>query len=331
MKQSIEPLLLITVAFLVFAASLPIGLAFSSDGDLEYYYELEDKGEELEEEKEDGDFCFELEKDDESKTSVTVFHQDEFGNDLLPACIISINDPGELYIAVSYNERLPEYNWTTTIGSTVGFHGEDDIEVIFICRRRPLLEITPDRIVAYPGDVIAYTIVITNEAAEAIEDTYTIQVYFDPTFSSVHQLEFILDHLAIGDNMIQFSMAVDQNALEGGKIVKAILEHPTAMIKVNDTEVMTEIEVTHPEVEEQILPRSPLRSQLPDSGTILPANEPPVNSSELNDSSDVEKEGGKQAEPTLTMIGTSIYDLSILGAIAVVNFKNWHKMGAIRL
>jgi len=379
MKLSIERLLLIIVAFLVFTASLPTELVFSADG----YSESEDDPYELEEEEDNP--CLDLENleedydEDEPKTIVTVFHQDEFGNDLLPACIISINESGELYIAISQSEQLPEYDWMRTIGSAVGFHGEDDIEVIFVYRRRPLITITADKLVAYPEDIITYMVVITNEATEMIEDIYTIRVQFDPLFSPVLQLEVILDYLVTGDTIIHFQMAVDQNALAGNKSVKATLVHSSAIIQIDDTEIMTQIEIRHPEDEERIPPRPPedgktppTRPQSPKNGTRPPANEPPINPSEPDDEYDIEVDDEEEeeledelyndleedvqnqneppvdddfnieedvdpeveeieVEPTLTMLGTSISDVSILGAIAAVNFKNWRKMAAIRL
>ena len=312
----------------------------------------------------------------------------------MPTCVISINEPGALYIAMSQNEALPEYDWMTTVGNAVGFHGEDDIEVIFIYRLRSLITITPDNRRASPGGVINYTVVITNEAAGIIEDSYTVRIHFDLRFSPVFRLEFTLDYLEMGDTVIHFSMPIHQSSLVGNKNVKAILIHPTAMIDIYDTEVLTQIEIIHQEAEPPALQPPTLQPQAPQlPAPQLPApptNVPPVHPNEPEDvadnediygdyeedaevdnaereeelynnqeeddltdtdddfnveeeedlvedvdsedidSEDIDPKDEEQVEATLSMIGTLTYDVSILGAIIVVNFKNWRKMTAIR-
>jgi len=415
MKLKAEHLLLVIVAFLVFTAALPTEVTFSSDGDLES----------------ENEHCLQPEEDGESaKTTVTVFHQDEFGNDLLPACIISIETPGTLYIATNENEALPEYDWMRTVGHAVGFHQAIDTEVIFIYRRRPQVSIFAHQRHAHPGTVVHYTVIITNEAAGPVLDNYTLRVHFDLRFSSVFRLEFMLDYLEVGDTVIEFSMPVIQSALAGVKNVKAILIHPPGMMRIDDTEVLTQVTVTHEEAQRPAphppVPAPPPSGQAPPSeaapGQAPPASAPPsgtpppgsppsqqpptsglpspstppqggqtppqasvpspdesesstddenIYDDQTYDEEDVygdeseedvyhdppenevtddgddhynmedndlvedvdpkeDEETEKEKEPTLSMVGTLVYDVFILGAILGVNVKNGYKLTAIR-
>ena len=415
MKLEIERLLLVIVAFLVFTAALSTEVTFSSDGDLEL----------------ENEHCLQPDERENTKTTVTVFHRDEFGNELLPACIISIATPGTLYIATNENEALPEYDWLRTVGHAVGFHQVVDTEVIFIYRRRPHVSITPHQHRAQPGDVIHYTVIITNDAAGVIEDAYTLRVHFDLRFSSVFRLEFMLDYLEVGDTVIEFSMPVIQSSLAGVKNVKAMLIHPPGMMGIDDTEVLTQVTVNHPEAQRPSPPpppsthppsgstpspptpppngstpspstpppsgstpspstpppsgSAPGSSTPPPSGPVPEATTPPQASVPSPDGSepstgydedvyedeayeedtyddeseadndhdhvedeptddgddyfnrddddlieDVDPKEEEETEPTLSMMGTLVYDVFILGAIIGVNVKNWHKLTVIR-
>ena len=252
----IECFFIVVVAFLLLIIAVPIGVTFSSDADLE----IED----------DNDI-----KDDgyELKTIVTVRHQDEFGNDLLLPYATSINYPGELYVAVDQSEQLPEYDLLLTLGNTVGFHEEDDIEVIFVYRRRPLIAITPNEFIVQLGDVINYTVIITNNATNIIADRYIVQIQFDQVGASLQQLEFVLEYLAIGDTIINFSTTINQSASVGHKNVRAVLIHPD-ILNIGDTQVTTQIEIIDPVIEPPIQQSPPS----PESGTTSPRpvpTEPP--------------------------------------------------------
>ena len=378
MKLSIERLLIMFLVFLVFTTSFPINSTFSSDAYLD------------------------LDVDSNiSETTVTVRHQDEFGNDLIFPYVASINQPGELYIVTNGSEQLPEYDWISTIGNTVGFHEEHNIEVIFIYRRRPLITITPDKLVAQPGDIVTYTIAVTNNAAGIIADRYTVRVQFDQVASSMDQLEFVLDYLAIGATAISFSTMVDQNVLVGNKSVQAVLIHPSSF-NIADTQTTTQIEIVNPVVppipqlpeNEEPPPMEPPVTPQPIEPSIPypPINpspietnprpiEPPIFTPDRNNESDnlsdneyeveievadegnlpledesdnysdehiqkqyeptthdnieksddlPEEDGGSEikeiveeveTENTITMVGTSVYDTSILGAIGEVLSK----------
>ena len=277
MKLSKKNFVQLMVAILIVTPLVPTRLVFSAEGYL-------DSGEE----------------DDVFESIVMVRHKDEFGNDLLPFYVASRNQPGEIYVVTSGSEQLPQYDLIATKGNAVGFHGEEDIEVIFIYRRRPVITITSDTRVAQPGDVINYTIVIRNDSAGVIMEPYTVLVQFDQRFSSMLQSEFALDYLAIGDNVLDFSMTINQNAAAGNKEVMAILKHPD-LVGIVETSATTMIEI-------EVTDDSALDEEF--------------NSNE-NDGllEDVDSGfGGYEVGQSLMMGGMFMYDVMIIGAVIVKLF-----------
>ena len=121
MSLRIKRIFIKTVACLVMATLLQTEVVFSSEAPVENENEY-----------------------DLLKTKVTVRYQDEFGTDLLPFYVASVNLPGALYIIERQSEPLPDYDFIKTIGNAVGFHGEEHKEVIFVYQRRRTL-ITDER------------------------------------------------------------------------------------------------------------------------------------------------------------------------------------------
>ena len=273
---------MVIVVFLVMTVSLPVELALSSDR-----YLNSDGEEHLE-------------------TSVTVRHQDEFGNDLLPPYLTSRSQPGTLYIAVDQSGQLPNYDFIATIGHPLGFHEEEDIEVIFVYRHRPTLTITPHQSSVQLGNVVTYTITITNNAADMIEDGYTVRVQFDQVFSSLQQAEFILDYLATGETLIHFGAMIGPDEGIGNKSVIATLIHPDHVNGV-DSQVTTQIEITHAVPENSM-------TELPheDNETDRQRGIDHLEGEKV--ATDVEESPTK---PTITMFGTFAYDVSIVGTIGI--------------
>lgn len=197
---------------------LPREIVFSSDGSLE----VED------------DYS-------ETATLVTVRYQDEFGNDLLLPYIASRNEPGALYI-INYHP-LPDHDLIQTIGPQIGFHGVEDVEIVFVYRRRPTITIAANLQIVTPQDMVTYTITITNNGKGRIQDTYIVRLFTSETTSPVNHSEFRLDYLEKGETIIEISMAIDSNTTTGSKKVTAYLIHPHDL-NIDDTSATISIEVS---------------------------------------------------------------------------------------
>lgn len=176
-------------------------------------------------------------------TVVIVRYQDEFGVDLLPATVGSRARVGELYAVSHENELLAEFDFISSIGSPVGFHLADDIELIFIYRRRPIVNIVADRTTASIGELVKYTLTITNNGNGRISDSYLVRVTFEQGASVVNNWDFTLNYLDQGETIVELSAPIDQQSATGTKKITTTLIHP-ARLNIIDTTSTTQIEIT---------------------------------------------------------------------------------------
>jgi len=296
----------------------------------------------------DGSASIEIEYS-ETATLVIIRYQDEFGNDLLSPYVLSQNEPGTLYIA--NHQVIPGYDLIKTIGSPVGFHGTSDVEILFIYRYRPTIIITSDAALVKAGDMITYTIIISNKGRGRIRDTYFIHLFTQQMTAPINALEFRLDYLEIGETVIEISMATDSYAATGSKEVTAHLIHPQNL-NINDTLATTAVEITgmipsESFISTPILPINPgtseesdeseeviLEPEFENSDMLLNSEENPDEKQPDNQEHSISNQAStnhglshleenehlvevveKAGRMSLTMIGTFSYDLLLISAI----------------